>query len=83
MTIQDLIVELTRREFISRPYRLDGETQEDYRKGLGAGAPVGPFGVDLAPDLGRFSEFVILLTKARLTNLDRDALGMLDVENLV
>jgi hypothetical protein len=74
MTIQDLLIKIAERECDYRPYRLEDESKEDYRRGLGAAAPAGPFAVDLVPDLRAFSEFVATLTSARLTNLDRDAL---------
>ena len=74
MTIQDLVIKIAERECDSRPYRLENESKENYRKVLGNAAPTGPFAVDLVPDLGAFSEFVTTLTSARLTNLDRDVL---------
>ena len=75
-TVSDLVIEISGRKSDIRPYRFDNESTEDYRKALGTAAPAGPFAVDLAPDLGAFSEFVTTLTKARLTNLDRDALDI-------
>jgi len=74
MTIQDLVIKTSERECDYRPYRLGNESKEDYRRLLGAAAPVGPFAVDFVPDLRAFSEFVTALTSARLTNLDRDRL---------
>ena len=73
LTIQDLVIEISERECDFRPYRLENESKQDYRKALGTAAPA-TFVVDLVPDLGAFSEFVTTLTDARLTNLDRDAL---------
>lgn len=74
MTVLELVVEIAERECDVRPYRLENESTKDYRKALGSAAPAGPFGVDLAPGLDAFSEFVTTLTSARLTNLDRSAL---------
>lgn len=74
MTLQDLIVEIAKRECDARPYRLENESKDDYRKTLGAAAPEGPFVVDLAPGLDAFSDFVTTLTRARLTNLNKDVL---------
>ncbi len=72
--IQDLLVQIAERECNARPYRLEKESVEDYRKALGAAAPAGPFAIDFAPGLSAFSDFVVTLTTARLTNLDRDVL---------
>jgi hypothetical protein len=74
MTIQDLVIRTAERECDSRPFRLENESKEDYRKALGSAAPAGPFAVDLVPDLSALSAFITALTTARLTNLDRDAL---------
>jgi hypothetical protein len=68
------VTEIAEQECDYRPYRLENESKEDYRRALGAAVPTGPFAVDLVPDLRALSEFVTTLTTARLTNLDRDAL---------
>lgn len=74
MKIQELIIELAKRECAVRPYRLENESQAQYRELLGSAAPAGPYAVDLVPDLKAFTEFVTTLTNARLTNLERDVL---------
>jgi len=74
MTLQYLVIEILGRECNTRPYRLENESKEEYKKVLGHAAPAGPFAVDVVPDLNTFLEFVRALTSARLTNLDRDVL---------
>ena len=74
ITIRDLVIQIANRECGVRPYRLEHESKEDYKKAIDAAAPAGPFAVDLVPDVNMFSEFVATLTRARLTNLDRDFL---------
>lgn len=74
MTIQDLVIDVAQHECKARPFRLEDESNEDYRKFIGSAAPAGPFAVDLVPDLKAFSKFVTTLTSAGLTNLDRDVL---------
>jgi hypothetical protein len=71
MDIRDLILEHSAREIKFRPYRLDSESTADYRAALGDAAPEGPFAVDIAPPFEHFAKFVVELTRARLTNLDR------------
>jgi hypothetical protein len=74
VTLKELVEEITQREGIARPYRLEDETREDYRESLGPAAPKGPFAAEFVPTLEAFSGFVSTLTRARLTNLDRDIL---------
>lgn len=74
LAIRDLVIHIVSRECGARPYRLEHESKEDYKRAIGSAAPAGPFAVDLVPDVNAFSEFVATLTRARLTNLDRDFL---------